>query len=82
MPKDRRPLQKQIQLGPGPGSYNLIEKFGSNRAVIWKPERKYLKLENLITYPGPTSYNIKSTVPHLQDYEKKSMEDRGIKVGY
>lgn len=63
--KSLRPLQRQAKSTPGPGSYNLREKFASGRAVAWKPRKAYLKIEDLIATPGPAAYKIKSTVPQM-----------------
>jgi hypothetical protein len=80
--KSLRPMNRKSKQTPGPGSYNLREKFSSGRAVAWKPRKKYLKLEDLVVTPGPAAYKVKSTIPQMQDYEKKRMEDMGMKIGY
>ena len=73
-----RPLQKRPRITPGPGSYNLRQEFGSGQAVVWKPKKQYLRIEDLVVMPGPGTYDIKSTIPQMQDYEKVKMENRGL----
>jgi Sperm-tail PG-rich repeat len=69
-----------VRLGPGPGSYNLRGEISNGKAVAWKPKRNMLRIDDLMVKPGPGSYNIQSTVPQIQDYEKKRLEERGIKL--
>lgn len=75
-------MRKSKSVTPGPGQYDLREGIGSKRAVNWgKPKRSSLeKISNEIFQElgdvGPTSYNIKSTFPQVQDWERWKLENK------
>ena len=84
MTTSQRPMMKaNKKKRPGPGSYNLRGELGNGNAVAWgKPQRAdiiELKLKMLQNYGdvGPGSYNLISTIPQLQDWERFKIQNGG-----
>ena len=76
---ERKKLGKK-KLEPGPGDYNVFNTYHFPEGPKVSMATSLRMQDEKFKTPGPGHYEIKHTIPQLQDYEKYKLDQEGRKI--